>query len=160
MYLCNKREFMFETVQNHIVMIYKSQIEFYAFLYAWIGEAVGNSYSVSVAFSGYPSHIVKIVLVIRVLDMSNEFSPFSGKVVSSSEQVSGRAHFRRIDISHRDHSSPEENSNLMGVDLIVFGFATMDCFHIEGVTQDKWNVFLCAEVCNPIPGEDALHGTN
>jgi hypothetical protein len=48
----------------------------------------------------------------------------------------------------------------MGIDLIVFCFASMDCFHVEGVAQDKRNVFLCAEVGNPIPGEDTLNGND
>jgi len=36
----------------------------------------------------------------------------------------------------------------------------MDCFHVQGVAQDKRNVFLCTEVGNPIPGEDTLNGND
>ncbi len=83
--LGKKREFMFETVQNRIVMINKSQIEFYAFLYTWIAEALGNSYFDSVAFPCDPSHIGKVILVIGVLDMGNELSPFSCEVSATPE---------------------------------------------------------------------------
>ncbi len=43
-------------------------------------------------------------LVTGVLDMGNELGPFSGKVISSSEEVSGISHFRRIDICHRHYA--------------------------------------------------------
>jgi hypothetical protein len=46
----------------------------------------------------------------------------------------------------------------MRVDLIVFGFAAVDGFHVEGVAQDKGDVFFNAQVSDPIPGEHAFHG--
>ena len=57
-------------------MLYEGNIELYAFLYAGIGKAVGNAYFDSVAFPCDPSHIGKVILVIGVLDMGNELSPF------------------------------------------------------------------------------------
>ncbi len=34
----------------------------------------------------------------------------------------------------------------------------MDGFHVEGMTEDKGDVFLCAEISDPVPGEDAFNG--
>ncbi len=34
----------------------------------------------------------------------------------------------------------------------------MDGFHVEGMTEDKRDVFIGAEVSQPIPGEDTLDG--
>src|SRR6185369_7713233 len=45
----------------------------------------------------------------------------------------------------------------MGIDLVVFSFATMDGFHIESMTQDEFNAFLAAKVGKPVPGEHAFN---
>ena len=76
-------------------MIDKSDIEFYAFLYTWIGESVGNSSLFLSHFLEILSHIGKVILVIGVLDMGNEFSPFSGKVSATSEQGLWWSAFRK-----------------------------------------------------------------
>jgi hypothetical protein len=34
----------------------------------------------------------------------------------------------------------------------------MDGFHIEGVTEDEGDVLLCAQISDPVPGEDAFNG--
>ena len=46
----------------------------------------------------------------------------------------------------------------MGVDLVIFGLAAVNGFHIERMAQDKGNRFLSAEVGEPIPGEDTFNG--
>jgi hypothetical protein len=46
----------------------------------------------------------------------------------------------------------------VGVDLVVFGLAAMDRFHIECVPEDKRDPFLSTEVSEPVPGEDAFDG--
>jgi hypothetical protein len=42
------------------------------------------------------------------------------------------------------------------VDLVVFGLAAMNGFHVEGMTEDKRDVFLGAQVGEPVPGEHAF----
>jgi hypothetical protein len=42
------------------------------------------------------------------------------------------------------------------VDLVVFGLAPMDGFHVEGMTEDERDVFLGAQVGEPVPGEQAF----
>jgi hypothetical protein len=46
----------------------------------------------------------------------------------------------------------------VSVDFIVLGFAPMNGFHIEGVAHDTDDPFFGAEVGQPIPSEEALHG--
>jgi hypothetical protein len=36
----------------------------------------------------------------------------------------------------------------------------MNGFHIEGVTEDEGDVLLCAEISDPVPGEDTFNGHN
>lgn len=46
----------------------------------------------------------------------------------------------------------------MGIDLVVFGLAPVNGFHIQGMAQDKRDILFIAEVGYPVPGEDTLHG--
>src|SRR4030042_3598362 len=111
-------------------MLDEGDIEFYAFLYAGIGEAVGNAYFDSVAFPCDPSHIGKVILVIGVLDMGNELSPFSCEVSATPEQISGGSHFGWIDIGHWHHAATKQGRYLICVYFVVFCLATMDGFLI------------------------------
>ena len=45
----------------------------------------------------------------------------------------------------------------MGIDLVVLGFPAMDSFHVEGMTEDKFDLFFAAEVGKPVPGKHAFH---
>src|SRR5207249_5025913 len=47
----------------------------------------------------------------------------------SPEEVPGRPHLRGRDISLREHAPTEQHGDFLGVDLVVFGLATVDCFH-------------------------------
>jgi hypothetical protein len=46
----------------------------------------------------------------------------------------------------------------LGIDRIVFGFATVHGFHREGMPQDQSSALVGAEVGEPIPGKHALDG--
>ena len=95
-----------------------------------------------------------------VLDMGNEFSPFPGKMGSSSEEVPGSAHVGGIHIGHWHHAASEEGCYLIGVDLVVFGLAAMNGFHVECMAKDKGDLLISAEISNPVLGEDALNGND
>jgi hypothetical protein len=63
---------------------------------------------------------------------------------------------RRIDVSLGEHSTTQYHGDLMSVDAIVLGFATVDGFHVEGVAEHEVDAFTSAQIGEPIPGEDAL----
>jgi hypothetical protein len=46
----------------------------------------------------------------------------------------------------------------VGVDLIGLGLTAVDGFHVEGVSEDKGDALLLAEVGKPVPGEHTLTG--
>ena len=125
-------------------MLDEGDIELYAFLYAGIGKAVGNAYFDSVAFPCDPSHIGKVILVIGVLDMGNELSPFSCEVSATPEQVSGGAHVGRINIGHGHHAAPKQRCYLICVYFVVLGFASVDGFHVQGMAQNKRDILFTA----------------
>jgi hypothetical protein len=58
----------------------------------------------------------------------------------------------------REHATAEQYGNLLGIDLIVFGFAASDGFHIEGMPQAKGNALLSTQVGQPIPGKHTPDG--
>jgi hypothetical protein len=95
-------------------------------------EPLDNPFSV-LGLGNAAQEVGKVILASGVLDMSEEFGPLSHEVVSSPEEISGGTHPGRIDIGLREHSSPEQGGDLMGIDLIVFGFSSVDGFHVEGM---------------------------
>jgi hypothetical protein len=44
--------------------------------------------------------------------------------------------------------------------FVVFGFAAMDGFHVQGVAQDKWDHVLTAKIGDPVPGKHAFDADN
>jgi len=69
------------------------------------------------------------------------------------ERISGG-----VDVGHGDHPAAQQHGDLVRVDPVVLGLAAMDCFHVEGVPEDKGDVLPSAEVGKPVPGEEAFHG--
>jgi hypothetical protein len=41
----------------------------------------------------------------------------------------------------------------LGIDLVIFRLAAMDCLHVEGMPQDERDACIGAEVGEPVPGE-------
>jgi hypothetical protein len=85
--------------------------------------------------------------------MGQECTAFACQVHASAQQVSGSAHLGRIDIGLREHPAAQQKGDFMGINLVVFGLATMDGLHIEGMTEDKWDTLFSTEVGQPVPGE-------
>ena len=98
----------------------------------------------------------QIVLAVGILHVGQEFGPFARQMHAAPQQVAGRPHLGRIDIGLREHTAAQQHGNLLGVDLVVFGLAAMDGFHIEGMTEDKGNPVLSTEIGKPVPGKDAF----
>ena len=92
--------------------------------------------------------------------MGEQLRPFADQVGTPAEQVAGFAHPLGVGIGDREVAAAEESSDLAGIDAIVFGFAAVDGFHVQGVAQDERNLVLQAEVRDPVPGEHALDADN
>jgi hypothetical protein len=111
-------------------------------------------------FGNASQEVGKIILASGVLDMGIELGPFSHEVISSSEEIPGCAHPGGVDISLRNHAAPEQGGDLMGVDLIVFCFSSVDGFHVKGMPKNKGNVLFYTEISYPVPGEHALYSNH
>jgi hypothetical protein len=43
---------------------------------------------------------------------------------------------------------------------VVLGLPSVDRFHVESMTEDEGDLFLQAEISQPVPGEDAFGGND
>jgi hypothetical protein len=72
-------------------------------------------------------------------------------VYPAPEESTGRAPLRGVDVGLWEHASTQEHGDVLSIDFVVFGFTTVDGFHIERVPEDKGNAFLRTEVSEPGP---------
>jgi hypothetical protein len=127
-------------------------------------EFVVEIQELKIKLDGFPYGSIREVftdsLAVGVLDVGKQLSPLSHEVVSSSKQVSGRAHLLGVDIGHGDHASPEQCGDFFGVDSVVFALTAVDGFHVEGMAQDKGDPLWAQRSANhnkyrPVPAESA-----
>ena len=55
-----------------------------------------------------------------------------------------------------EHTTTKQHGDLLRIDPVVFGFATVHCLHGEGVSEHTGNTLAGAKVCEPRPGAKAL----
>ena len=75
---------------------------------------------------------------------------------AAPEQITRRSHLGRINIRVGQPPSAQPPGDLLGIDLVVFGFAPMNGRHGEGVPEDKRNACAGTEGGKPVPGEEAF----
>jgi hypothetical protein len=63
----------------------------------------------------------------------------------------------RIHIGHGEHPAAKQGGDLSGVYFVVFHLSTVYRLHVQGVTRNELDADAAAQVCHPVPGEDALH---
>jgi hypothetical protein len=56
------------------------------------------------------------------------------------------------------HAATEQHGDVLGVDRVVCGLATMDCFHRQGMAQDNRPPCWRTPIGEPVPGEEAGDG--
>ena len=98
----------------------------------------------------------KVILAVGVVHMRQECAAFVRQRHAAPEEVAGGAHLGGIDVRLREHAAAEQDGNLLRVDLVIFGLAAMDGLHGEGMTEDERDLFIGAEVGEPVPGEHAF----
>jgi len=118
--------------QEAIIGFDHLQVDGHALLYGRVVEPLDDAFTV-LGFGNASQGVREIILASGVLDMSKELGPFSHEVIPSSQEIPSGAHLCGIDIGLREHAATEQGSDLKGVDLIVFGFSSVNGFHVEGV---------------------------
>jgi hypothetical protein len=90
--------------------------------------------------------------------VGKELGPFAHQMISAPHEITGGPHLSRIDIGLGNQASSQQGGNLMGVYAIVLAFAAMNGPHVQGMTENKWDVLVFTEIGQPVPGEHALGG--
>ncbi len=99
----------------------------------------------------------QVVLAVGLLDMGESLGSCAHEVYPAPEEITGRAHLRGVDVGLREHAPTLEHRDVLGIDSVVFGFAAIDGFHGEGMTQDEGNTLPSAQVSEPVPREETFH---
>src|SRR6266545_3524565 len=61
-----------------------------------------------------------------------------------------------LPVGEREVTAAQQPGDLAGVDLVVLGLAAVDSLHGVGVADEEGELFLGAEVGEPVPGEHAF----
>jgi hypothetical protein len=81
-------------------------------------------------------------------------------MITPAHQISGCSHPSGIDIGHGNETSPQECGYFFGINFIVFALAAMDGAHVQGMAQDKGNIFILTQISQPVPGEHTFSADN
>jgi len=74
---------------------------------------------------------------IGVLDVGEQFRLMMHEVLATAKQIASRAHIARIHVCHRQQAPAQYCGYFLRIDLVVLRLATVDRFHVQGVTEDK-----------------------
>ena len=141
--------------EQSVVVANQRQVDREALLHRGSGEAFRHSSPIR--FVGdLLAHLREVLLPLGILEMCEQLRALTHEMQAAPQQIPGRPQGGGIDIGLREHATTEQDRDLVGIDLVVFRFATVDGLHVEGMAQDKGNPFLRAEVGEPGPGEQAF----
>ena len=90
------------------------------------------------------------------MDAGQQFGAGPDKKGALTKQSAQGAQGGRIDVGWRDEIGPEQVGEFFGINAVVFVFAAMNGFDIEGVGQDEGEAGGLAGIGQPIPAEHAL----
>jgi hypothetical protein len=142
----------FQVGEELVVIGNQAQVDLDALLHSGISKTLGNAIAIGLVSDLLPN-FGQVILAVGILDMSSELSAFAHQVDTASQQVAGGTHLSRIDIGLGEHATAQQCCNLLGIDRVVFGFAAVDGFHVEGVAQNEGNTLLDTEISEPVPRE-------
>ena len=145
----------FDVAKQRIIVGDERQSNFDTLVDGWIGKALSNP--LAVRFVGdLCANGRQVLLAVGMLHVCQEFGPFVRQRHAAPKQVTGGAHVGGRDRGLREHTAAKQGSNLLRINLVIFGLPAMDGFHVEGMTEDKRDAFVGTQVGEPVPGEHAF----
>src|SRR3990172_1719307 len=140
-----------------VVVVEQGEIDRDALAYGGVGEVIEESLAVGGIGDAFAPGL-EIVLVERVLDVSEELAALADEVKAAAQEVPGGPHGLGVDVGLGQHAAAQQHGDLVGIDLVVLGLAAVDGLRGQGVAEDEGDAFLGAQVGEPVPGEHALSG--
>jgi hypothetical protein len=143
--------------QQFVVVVDEGHIQFNGLAYARLREMILDAFPIRLVRQ-LLADLREVILTVGILNVGQQLGPLAHQMTAAPEQVPGGPHLRGIDVGLRQHPAAQEHGDLMGVNLVVLGFAPMNRLHIERMPQDKGDAFAGTEIREPLPGEDTRHG--
>ena len=122
-----------EIAEPRVIVPKPRQVHFHALLPGGISAALGDTVAVRLVGQRLPNR-GPVVLAVGVLDMGESRGTLAHAVHPAPEEIAGRPHLGGIDVGLREHAPTQEHHDFLGIDFVVFRFAAMDGFHVEGMT--------------------------
>jgi hypothetical protein len=72
-------------------------------------------------------------------------------MISAAQEITRGAHPARVDRSLGHEAATQERRDLVGIEAVVLGVAAVHRPHVEGMSQDKGNPLVLAEISEPGP---------
>jgi hypothetical protein len=144
-------------VTEPVVVVPKQrQLDCDALLHRGIGKPRGHAVA-----GGLRDHLVPdlapVVLTVGVLDMGESLCAFAHEVDPAPEEITGCAHLGRGDVRLWEHAPTQAQRDVLGIDSVVVGFAALDGYHVEGMSEDEGNTLPSTQVSQPGPREETFH---
>jgi hypothetical protein len=92
-----------------------------------------------------------MVLAVGRLDVREALGACTCQRSAAPEAGPSRPHRSRRDGGLGEHAATEQDGNLVRVDRVGCGFATMHGVHVQGMAEDQSDPMLSAEVRAPGP---------
>jgi len=106
------------------------------------------------------AHVGQVIRAGGLLDMRQQFRPCAPQRHPPPEEVARGAHLCRRARGLREQTTTEQDGDLVRIDLVVCGFATVHRRPGEGMAQPTGDTLASPKVGEPIPGEHALDSDN
>jgi len=98
------------------------------------------------------------VLTLGMVHMGHQCRALAPQVGAAASEGASRTHGSGRDRGLREQAATEQAGHLWGIALRVFGFATVQSLHREGMPQDTGHALLCTELSQPVPGTHKRDG--
>jgi hypothetical protein len=95
-----------------------------------------------------------------MLHMGEERAAFTGQGQAAAQEVAGGAQLSGGDIGLRAQATAQQSSQLVGVDVVVFGLTAVQGFPRERMTKDTRDLVFSTQIGKPVPGTHAGGGEN
>ena len=123
--------------------------QFFGFSVTWQSQKLLLTCPLLCKVIGSPGFIPASVigrLIIRLASATNVVHP-------STQEVSSGSPGLRVSVSNGKITSSEQISQFFRVNFIVFLLTTVDGFEVQGVAQNKGELFAFTPVTQPVPVE-------
>jgi hypothetical protein len=146
-----------EGAEHLIIIGDPSEVDLNGLVDSRVVKPLGDAFTIGL-ISDVRADFWHVIWRMGILAMCQERRALAPQVCAASKHITGRAPLGRIDIGVWKHAAAEQGGHLVRVDCVIVGLAAVNGFHSARVSQDTGNIFVSAEIGEPIPGEETVNG--